>query len=400
MSKSALIVGCGKQAEAIGYHLLVHGEFTDVKVVDYNAEAAVRLGRKLASVTPRRHSVRHDTVDATDVQAMTVLMQSFDVCTGAADYRLNRGLTQAAIASKTHFVDLGGNNTVVQAQFDLSEEAKRAGVRIAPDCGIAPGAVSTITKYLMEKLGRVPKKVSIYVGGLPQKPEGELGYAIVFSVRGLTNEYLEQAEVLRDGKLTLVDSLTQRETGLVLDLDIPALEAEITSGGCSTLCKTYEGVIETLDYKTLRYPGHWDKIHTLKNLGFFSETPLNIPGSDAGVPRLMTEAVLSANLSHGVKDILAMRIEVSDDDGSCMANMIDHFNDGTGHTAMQRTTGFSAAIIANMLVQREVSKLGTITQELHVPASLFVKRWTECGLKFDVFSEGVMGTIRKTSASE
>lgn len=382
--KRLLIIGAGRQAEAVAYDALKFGWADQVTVADINLQFAEDLKGRLGD-DPRVIPVQ---LNAGDTSAVEGLMAEHEVAVGAADYSLNFGLSCAAVNTKTHFCDMGGNNTVVRKQFALSEKAAECEVKIVPDCGIAPGAVSPLSVYAMGLLGRTPKYLRIRVGGLPQKPEGELGYTLVFAPRGWTNEILEPAVILRGGKVEEVRSMTGFEEVTTFPSPFDDLEAVYTSGGSSTLTDTYAGKIPELNYKTLRYPGHWEKMILLKKLGFLSELDAELPGGRKANPREVAEAVFNRTLPHNARDALLMSIEAGDDDGMARLIMVDLYNESTGHTAMQRTTGYCTAIIAEMLMNGTISDCGTLYQERSVRADWFFMEMKKRRITIEVQFEG------------
>lgn len=383
MKKRLLIIGAGRQAEAVAYDAVKFEWADKVTVADINLGNAEELKKRLGD----DFRVTAVQLDANDASAVDGLMAEHEVAVGAADYSLNFGLSCVAVNTNTHFCDMGGNNMVVRRQFLLSEYAVERGVKIVPDCGIAPGAVSPLSVFAIALLGRMPKYLRIRVGGLPQEPEGELGYTLVFSPRGWTNEILEPAVILRDSKAEKVESMTGMEE-VVFPPPFGKLEAVYTSGGSSTLTDTYAGQIPELNYKTLRYPGHWEKMVLLKKLGFLSEEDAELPGGRKATPREMAEAVFSRTLPHNAKDALLMSIEAGDDDGSIKLVMVDLYDRSTGHTAMQRTTGYCTAIIAEMLMIGEISDCGTLYQERSVFSFRFFREMKKRGFDISVQSEG------------
>jgi len=367
-----LLIGAGIQGQAIAYDLCRDPEMSQLTVVDFNCANLAELDNHLRD--PRVVLV---TADCRDQEAMAEVIAGHDCVVSASSYDLNYDLTRLAIAAGAHFCDLGGNNTVVEKQFALDAEAKTRGVKVIPDCGVAPGAVSIITRYGIDRLGGMPDSVQIRVGGLPAEPTGLLKYALVFSVHGLFNECLEPVEVLRNGRLAHMPPLTGLETQRFAGLGM--LEAVYTSGGSSTLARTYAGKIRDLDYKTLRYPGHWAVWQMLQELGYLSEEPILADGG-AVRPRYLSEALFERRLPRGDKDLLVLRVILKKDGRRLRYDLIDRFDPKTGHTAMQRTTGYSAAIIAQMMVRGEIRDNGVLRQELSVPAARFVEEWRKRGL--------------------
>src|SRR5207302_3066195 len=177
--------------------------------------------------------VRAVTLDASDQHSAARLMRGHDGALSAVPYRLNLGLAKAAVEARCHFADLGGNNTVVRQELALSAKAEKRGVALAPDCGLSPGMASILGGELVHRLGGRADALRLYVGGLPERPVPPFHYQLVFSVEGLINEYVELARILRKGKLTTIDPLTEPEE-FHMDGFSP-LVAFQTSGGTSTL---------------------------------------------------------------------------------------------------------------------------------------------------------------------
>ncbi|MEK6969918.1 MAG: saccharopine dehydrogenase C-terminal domain-containing protein [Nanoarchaeota archaeon] len=358
------IVGAGKMGEAIAYHLLQSKDTKEVLLRDVNLGQAQQTAKKLAD----------ERVIPLGAPPGVRDLESSHVVFGAASYNLNLALTKKAMSARTNFVDLGGNNTVVEEQFKLDQKAKDEKVIVIPDCGIAPGAVSLITALGIEELGELPDYVRIRVGGLPQSPRGLLNYMKVFSVEGLINEYNEPTEILQKGKRTLVESLTGLEE---LYFDIPGLghstrlEAAYTSGGSSTLTNTFAGKIKELDYKTIRFPGHFEKMHLLKRMGFFD-----------GDTRKPTEEQITQLIDYPGRDMLLVRVSLGNRNKLLQYELVD-FDDGV-HSAMQRTTGFSAAIIGQMIARKQIIEPGVLIQENSIPPKLFFNEWAKCGLELKV----------------
>ncbi|WP_412520988.1 saccharopine dehydrogenase family protein [Actinomadura madurae] len=124
------------------------------------------------------------------------------------------------------------------------------------------------------------RSIELKVGALPQNPTGLLGYAINWSPEGVVNEYLNDCEVLRSGHRQMVPAMTEKERVVIGGVE---LEAALTSGGLGTMCGTYEGSVHRLDYKTLRYPGHFDQMQFL-----FDE--LNLRDQRELVGRMLVDA--------------------------------------------------------------------------------------------------------------
>jgi lysine 6-dehydrogenase len=260
---------------------------------------------------------------------------------------------------------------VVQEQFYLSDQAHSAGVTIVPDCGLAPGMVSILAADGFRKFTKVDS-MKLRVGGLPQNPKPPLFHAISFSVEGLLNEYREESLALRDGEIVRLPALTELEY-LSFPPNFPELEAFHTSGGASTLPETYAGKVKTLDYKTIRYVGHLERLKVLFDLGLADENPIEIDGAQV-IPAKLLSNQLEKALPEGVADVVVAYVEVKGDDGQKATYYIeDYFDYETGHSAMQRTTAYSAGVIMQMLAEESIPHTGPIRLEESVNPTRFME---------------------------
>ncbi len=277
---------------------------------------------------------------------------------------------------------MGGNNDAVAAELALDGEAKAAGVVVVPDMGLAPGLTNVLAAALVSAFDDV-RELRLRVGGLPRDPRPPLGYALVFSVHGLINEYAEPCLVLKNGELVTVPPLTDVE-----DVDFPPLgrlEAFHTSGGSSTLPYTYEGRVRELDYKTLRYPGHCAAIKPLFDLGLASEDEVSIGGVRIRPRDVLAERLVSI-LPEGDDDVVLVRCwargTVGGEEKAASLELVD-CADGAGRlTAMQRTTGFPVAVAAATLASGGVKKAGAYPPEVALEAEPFVTALEGRGLTF------------------
>lgn len=344
-----------------------------VRLVDRDGEvlrAAEQELAKLLAGTDSKTKIEAQRYDLADQSGLTRLLEGFDVMLSSSDYRFNEALTRAAIEARCHMCDLGGNLFVVEKQLALDEDAKRRGVTIVPDCGLAPGMACLFAAYGVERMDAVDS-VKIRVGGLPAHPKPPLNYKMLFAVRGLTNEYLEPAEALRDGKIVRMPSLTEPEP-IEFPYPFGTLEAFNTSGGSSTLPRTLKHKVRNLDYKTIRYPGHCAAFAGMHALGLLSEKPV-----DGVVPRQFTEKLLENALTdHEDTDVTLVRVSIEGKkNGKALRQVfevIDRHDATTGHSAMARTTSYPAAVVAYMLGAGAVEKRGVLPGELALPLEPFV----------------------------
>jgi lysine 6-dehydrogenase len=237
-----------------------------------------------------------------------------------------------------------------------------------PDCGLAPGLGNHLAAHGVASLDE-PQHVHVRCGGLPERPVGPLAYKLVFNFEGLANEYSGAGEFLRDGKPVEIPALTELET---IDFGPPLglLEAAVTSGGTSTCPETWRGRLQSYDYKTLRYPGHWATIRALFDLGFF-EPRLRTRDRRDLEPRSLTRALFEDRLAFpDLRDVVVLRTTVSGRHrGAPRTLRYDYFerqDEATGFTAMERATAFPAATVAHLQARGEVGP-GARPLEVAVP---------------------------------
>ena len=374
-----VLLGAGRMAYGFVYDFLKNKRLNKLTVIDRSREPLEALKKRYPDP---RLDIRQ--VEADNLNALRPLFESADGVASAVPYDYNLGLTKLAIETGCHFVDLGGNNSVVDKQFSLDAQAKQAGVGIVPDCGLAPGMVSIIAAYAADQLARVDS-LKIRVGGLPLHPRTPLNYMLLFSVHGLINEYIEPTVILDNGVITTVPSMTEVE-----EIDFPRpfglLEAFYTSGGTSTLPKTYEGKITYLDYKTIRYPGHCHIMKAMIDLGFCDEEKMDFNGVRI-TRREVFEQMLAAQLNYEDEDVALIRItargQKSGSPTTIQYQAIEYGDTKAGLSAMMRTTAFPAAIILQMLIDGKITEHGVLRQELAIPAESFMHELEKRNIRFE-----------------
>jgi lysine 6-dehydrogenase len=225
--------------------------------------------------------------------------------------------------------------------------------------------------------------VRIYVGGLPQNPEPPLNYQIVYSLEGVLDYYTTLSWILRGGKRTRVKALSEREPVRFAD-PIGELEAFHTAGGLSTMAFRYEGRIPTMEYKTLRYPGHAALMESIRELGLLDLDPVDVKGHHV-VPRDAFMATVGPRLKKpSGKDLVALRVVVEGTKNGRAKKvgweLLDYFDASKGISAMERTTGFSLAITGMMQVREQVAGAGVLTPDEAMPPELYIAELATRGI--------------------
>ena len=389
-----LVIGSGMMGSAAAYDMARTAGVDAVTLADSDLRKAREVAARVNHLVGEK-KVKALELDARNGKAVAKLMHGHDAALSAVPYFLNLGLAKAAIEAQCHFADLGGNNTVVRQELALASSAKQRGVAIAPDCGLSPGMASILGGELVRRLGGRADALKIYVGGLPEKPMPPFHYQLVFSVEGLINEYAEPARILRRGKLTTIEALTEPENFQMAGF--APLIAFHTSGGTSTLPETFEGRVGECFEKTLRYPGHYDLLCELKELGLFSSDKMQVNGTQIA-PRALMSKILEGKFAGKGPDVCIMRLEAHESVRSAGVRgllgghlkgrvasftMVDHYDPKTDMSAMMRTTAFPASIVLQMLAAGAISQRGGILQERDVPAENFLAEMANRGIKIE-----------------
>jgi saccharopine dehydrogenase-like NADP-dependent oxidoreductase len=242
--KHILVVGAGKIGQVVA-DLLAGSPDYAVTLADRDAAALDALA---ASALPGAQVDRLVLNVADDVALEHALGGCYAVLS-AAPFHLTQRIARSARALGVHYLDLTEDVASTRAIRALAEGADSA---LIPQCGLAPGFISIVAADLASRFDRLDT-VRLRVGALPAYPSNALNYNLTWSTEGVINEYIEPCEAIVDGRRTEVPALEEREE---FALDGVLYEAFNTSGGLGTLCETLEGRVRTLNYRTIRYPGH------------------------------------------------------------------------------------------------------------------------------------------------
>ena len=375
-----LVLGSGMMGSAIAFDLVKANDVEEILLTDIDEQRARSVSESLPTIS-RKATIRSARLDINYFDDVVSAMRGMDVAIGAVSYTQNYMLTKAAIESGTHFLDLGGNNEIVERQLTLHPKAVAAKVCILPNCGLAPGLVNVLAASGAKRFDTIDE-IHLRVGGLPQHPRPPLNYQLVFSPEGLINEYVEPAEVIRGGKIMHVESMTDLEE-IAFPPPFGTLEAFNTSGGLSTLPQMLEGKVRELDYKTIRYKCHCEKFKTLLDVGFASNEPIMV-GETVRTTREVFTDLLRKKLDSNGPDVVLLRATISGTMGgeprrdrgwqkTLAYEMLDYYDDVDNMTAMMRTTAFPTSIMAQMLGRGQIMTHGVMPPEQCIPAEPLVQ---------------------------
>lgn len=349
-----LVIGCGNIGFVAARDLAENLPSTEVVLADVDkvrvSEAAFRINRQ---------NVSWIRLDASNKTELTSTLKDFDLAVGALPGSMGYQVCKAAIAAKTDLVDV---SYMPEDVMTLNKEASRAGVSLLPDYGMSPGLGNILAGHAISKLDSV-ESVHMLNGGLPEKPLPPLGYVITWSVNDLIDMYNRKVNIVKSGKTVQVEPLSGLE-----EIEFPGvgrLEAFYTDG-LRTLLYTVKDCKDMWE-KTLRYPGHVEKIKLLKTLGFFQEKPVQI-GEIAVSPKEVTARLFEKGLKKkDVPDIVVMCIQVTGKQNGkpvMFSYYVFESVDKKLHvTAMARTTAYTTSAATQLVARGMVAEKGVIPPE-------------------------------------
>ena len=358
--KKVCILGVGRQGSAAAYDIIKYARPKSILLLDYNSTSIKNCIQKIKKIKSDSTLLQSELIDLNNKEKLSSLLTDVDILLSAVPYQFNPMLTDIAIKTKTSMVDLGGHTENVIKQLKNHDLAINNNISIVPDCGMGPGMNISMALLAMEQLDE-PQDVYIWDGGLPKKPIPPWNYSLFFNIKGLTNEYDASAFFLKNGKIDEVLCFEKYEE---INFDnIGTLEAVVTSGGLSTMPWTYEGVLNTLENKTLRYSGHWELMKAYRQLGLFNEDKIEFKGATFTAREFyhhLLEPLLNTKDNH---DICIMRTEAHGikDNNNCAFrfDVVEEYDNKTGFMAMEKWTGWHASIVMQKIMD------GTIEPGAH-----------------------------------
>ena len=347
---NVVILGSGRIGGAMARDL-ASDENSRVTVVDHDPKALNELGSRAGVVTVE--------ADLSQPQTVTDIAADHDLVINAMPGFLGYQTLEAALDAGRNVVDIA---FFPEDPFGLDELAKEKGVVAVVDMGVSPGMSGVLVGHAATKLDTVDE-AAIYVGGLPEEREQPWEYKAVFSPIDVIEEYTRPARLISDGQIVERPALSEIE-----EMSFPGvgtLEA-FNTDGLRTLLHTIPA--RNMVEKTLRYPGHAEKMRVLREGGFFSNEPVAIAGSQMR-PIDFTAGLLFPmwQLEDGETDLTVMRVEVAGRrDGEPTRftyELLDRYDPVSGVTSMARTTGYTATTVARLVHDGGYARVGVSPPE-------------------------------------
>jgi len=288
--------------------------------------------------------------DIHDQALLEKTIPQFDAVVSCMPYNLNLSIALIAHAYGVHYFDLTEDVPTTDMIMQLSETAKAV---MAPQCGLAPGLIGIIGANLSNRFTKL-RDIELRVGALPRYPNGLLAYSFTWSPAGVINEYINDAEVIHNRVRKMVPSLDGIES---INIEGRDYEAFTTSGGLGTMCRTYEGKVDTLNYKTIRYPGHAQLMRFLLYELILKEK------------RELVETILTEAKPPVADDVVLVYAVVEGWKGDALAREEYYRSfhpidiNGKKWRAISWTTAASIAAVVEMVADQKLPQKGFIKQE-------------------------------------
>ncbi len=345
-----VVLGAGRVGRTMAIDLAKESRF-HVLVADRDAKSLDSLRAS--------HGIDGEKIDLSLASAVRKVIVKADFVVSAVPGFLGFRTLEAVLESGKNVVDIA---FFPEDPFALDELARAKKVTALVDCGVAPGMSNLLVGRAASQLERTDR-VRIYVGGLPAVRRWPYEYQAGFSPIDVIEEYTRPARVVRNRKVEVVPALSEVES-----IDFPGLgtlEAFVTDG-LRTLASTIDApdMIE----KTMRYPGHAERMRMLRETGFFSETPMDVDGVSVRPIDVATRLLFPMwQMKEGDEDVTIMRIVVEGAGKKGLTRMtydlVDRFDRATGTSAMARTTGYTATTAIRMLAAGKWDEPGIVPPE-------------------------------------
>ncbi len=346
-----IVLGAGLVGNVIAMDLANNPDY-NVTVADINQDILEELSSKA--------DIQTIFADLSNKEMIKEIIEDFDLVVGALPGFMGYETLKTVIESGKNTVDI---SFFEEDPFSLDELAKEKGVTAVIDCGVAPGLSNIVLGHVNSILDST-EKFLCFVGGLPQAREWPFEYKAPFSPIDVIEEYTRLARYVEDNKIVVIPALSESE--LIEFPDIGTLEA-FNTDGLRTLLRTMD--IPNMKEKTMRYPGHIEKMRMLRETGFFDKEPIEVGGKKI-IPLELTSKLLlkSWNMEKGDKDLTVMRIII---EGSrenqkfrYTYNLIDFYDEENDLISMARTTGYTCTAVVKLMKEGVLVQKGIIPPEI------------------------------------
>lgn len=348
-----VVFGAGMMGSVVIWDLAESSEVTEVVACDIDEELLQRIG-----ASDPTGKVRVEVLDASDTAAISGILQGAFAAVSALAHEFSMGVLRVCVDAGVHLVDLVGSRP--EERLALDGAARDNDALIIPGFGLAPGLTNVAIGRGFHLLDSVDTAVA-KVGGLPSDPQPPLQYQVLYSMVSTFNQYVSDAVIVRDGEVVRVPAMSDLE---IDEYPGPLGECEsFVTDGLSTLPFILDlRGISYMAEKTVRYPGHADKITTLMECGLFDTEPVTVDETRV-IPRHVLDVLLRPRLTtDDSRDISVMRAEIIGMRGGMRTGLryqlVDFYDEDAAMTSMARTTAYPCATAVRMLIRGEIPERG------------------------------------------
>ena len=376
-----VVLGTGMIGAMMARELAKAPAITSVLAVDASAESVNRCIAEAGGNVPAG-KLKGLAADVGAPDALASLLADADLAVGALPHSLSMAATHAAISARCHLIDLVGSAFRDKAALDA--QARSAGVLIVPGLGVAPGLANVLCARGVELLDETDR-AEILCGGIPRHPLPPLWYQVVFRLESVFGLFTRPASAIVDGKYVTLPPLSGLEACRFPE---PVGECEAVITDAHSVAYTLAGRIKTLYEKTVRYRGHWEKMRTLAELGYFADAPIDVDGRPVS-PRRLSMALLGPQMKGASnEDVTVLRVTVTGTkDGRSVRHeweMVDLYDRERSMPSMTKTTGFPVVIFARWLAEGSVPERGVLAPEQLLAThrfDAFLSELAACGVE-------------------
>ncbi len=340
---------------------LVGGAIAKDLAIDTNVEVtAVDIDQANLNKLKGVSGIKIKNADLSDSSTVAKLVEDHDLVIGGLPGHMGFNTLKTVIQSGKNIVDI---SFLPEDPFKLDKLAQEKKVTAVVDCGVAPGCSNLILGYMTGILDKT-ESFECYVGGLPRVRNWPYEYKAPFSPADVIEEYTRPARLVENGKVVTKPALSEVEF-----LDFPGVETleAFNTDGLRTLIHTMQ--VPCMKEKTMRFPGHAERMRMLRETGFFGKEPISLGGVSVKPLDLTSRLLFSMwKLNEGEEDFTVMRIVVEGKkDGKrkrFVFDLLDNYDKKTKTTSMARTTGYTCSTVARLLADKKFDQFGICPLEL------------------------------------
>jgi len=257
--EKVIILGAGGIGKAVGL-ILAERQVIDAEIFigDINLKAAKDVVQWITAGTSRLTQVNAFYVDPNQLtEEMKFIFESGDIVLDCLPGSEAPRIAKYAREFGLHYVNL---TEYVKESEEVMKIAEGAETGFIIQSGLAPGYINILAKYLTEKFSKKYgisefEEISMKVGALTSITKSPHFYGFTWSPIGVATEYVKDAIIVKDGKKQNVPSLSDTQTIII---DGVTYEDDYTSGGAADMPEYFNTKVKKLDYRTIRYPGHYN----------------------------------------------------------------------------------------------------------------------------------------------